>query len=158
MDTRTELIEALNRSYKKMGQACEMVDQEREIYPGWTKKELLVHLIAWDMAAADSLRAFIQGDPAVIVSNGSEEDMDQYNASFVEERKDVNYYAVYRERQYAREQLLEAVKKLPREALAETMTYPWSKNGTPAELIKGIASHEEYHAKFIFEMIVGEMH
>jgi hypothetical protein len=158
MTSRDELIQVLTQSKKKMSQACELADLETEIYPGWTKKEILAHLIAWDVATRDALEAFRQGEPPVIVSDGTREDMDRYNDHFVNERADQTYYTVYKEWEYVRRELLDTIRKLSPGSLEEEMTFPWEKKGTPAELINGIASHERHHAHYIQDLIIGQIH
>ncbi|KPL87180.1 maleylpyruvate isomerase N-terminal domain-containing protein [Ardenticatena maritima] len=139
-------ITTLVHEFEQMGQALKAIlnqfAPDEEIYPSWTRKEVLAHFAGWYDAAAAALDALLNGrQPEVVAPLGP----DYYNARTVEERADLPYEHVVREWQMNRGQFLEQVRRLPESLLTQQTVFPWGETGTVYDLIAGQLHHERYH-------------
>src|SRR5215204_3037650 len=84
MATKKDIIKKLESSHSVMVDLLNNVDVEREVYRGWTIKEVLAHLAGWDEATTASLSSFIQGGkPGIVAVSG----VDAFNAESITKRK-----------------------------------------------------------------------
>ena len=61
MVTKEKLIHWLEDSHEKLEKLVAEVDCEKEIYPGWTIREILAHFTGWDDAVIASLKSHAAG-------------------------------------------------------------------------------------------------
>ena len=74
---REQLILLIDEARAEMETALADFDQNHQIYPAWTVKELVAHLVGWYDAVIASLKAHAEGDvPATPANRG----IDHYNA------------------------------------------------------------------------------
>jgi hypothetical protein len=150
MDEKDRLIEELDKSRKLFQAVVDEVDREALIYPPWTIKHVLAHLTGWDDATTSSLRAHSGGEepmtPAV-------QGIDFYNAHSVSTREELDYDHTYREWLTAREDLKDAIRKVPPEKFEEKLIYPWGGLGTVSKLVRIMYEHEAEHAEEIERLI-----
>lgn len=143
---KTDLLRELDKSRGEMLVVLGLADASREIYPGWTIRQVLAHLTGWDEAVTASLQAFLEGSTAAIASYRG---INEYNARSVETRVDLSYEQTRREWEVARVELRAALEAIPDSQLDTEMTYPWGARGSLRDLIGVIYSHEEEHAEEI---------
>ena len=143
MATKEQLIEQIDQGRQEMEAALAAFDRERYIYPEWTVKELVAHLVGWYDAVIASLHAHAQGDaPATPASRG----INHYNAQTVEERSTLPYEHILKEWQLSLEQVKQAILEMPPERFEMLMVFPWGPSGSIEQLVSIFAEHEKEHA------------
>jgi hypothetical protein len=146
MDVKEQLIEELDKSRRLFQAVVDKIDREAIIYPLWTIKHVIAHLTGWDDATTSSLRAHAGGqDPATPAVQG----IDFYNAHSVATREELDYDHTYREWKLAREELRDAIRKMPPEKFTVKLIYPWGQLGTVSKLVAVMYHHETEHAEEI---------
>jgi len=133
----------------EMESALADFDQNKNIYPTWTVKDVISHLVGWYDAVIASLKAHNAGDiPATPATLG----IDHYNASTVSERQRLPYEQIYKEWELSLEQIKQAILEMPAERFDVEMVYPWGPRGSVSQLVKIFAYHEMEHATDIRNM------
>jgi hypothetical protein len=147
MVTKDQLIQWLEESHLNIQDLVARVERDREIYPGWTIREILAHFTGWDDAVLASLKSHAAGGaPTVVAPRGP----DVYNAATVDERETLSFEHIYREWQTTHEQLKIAIQELPSEKIDEVIVFPWGQKGTVEDLVIGLTKeHEVSHARDI---------
>lgn len=150
MASKKEIIAALEASHTAMIDLLNTIDVEKEIYTGWTIKEILAHIAGWDEAAAASVSSFIQGGkPDVVALDGA----DAHNAASVAKRKSLSLDETFADWEKERDNLIATLTAVPNNQLSDKINYPWGGNGSVAELGLGLAGHEKHHIKEIKERL-----
>jgi hypothetical protein len=149
MQDKAQLMRVFDWAHEKMRAVLPGIDCCMEIYPNWTIKEMLAHLVGWDDATAMTLRAFGAGQPT---SRLAVRGIDAYNAQIVAERADLQYEQIVREWELVREQLKAILNDLPAERLGDMIVSPWGPVMTVARLVAIIAYHEVEHAVVVQEL------
>ena len=110
MNTKESLINIMESSHQRILQVISKIKTDREIYPGWTSKEVLAHLSGWDELVINYLESIIAGQvPAVIEGL----DIDEYNLQAVKKRSGMDYDRVYQEYKDLRKNLLKLISSVP---------------------------------------------
>ena len=152
MDEKQMLIGQLDQAHATMQKILDEIEPHREIYPPWTFKEILAHIIGWDEVSEMALRAHAKGEEA---GTPAARGIDHYNVHSVSTRESLNYDQIVKEWNLAREQFKQAILELPEEKLPETMLFPWGQTGTAAQIVGIMVHHEIEHAEEIANMIAG---
>ena len=152
MTSREELIQWLEESHAKIELLVSQIEQNQEIYPGWTIREILAHFTGWDDAVVASLKSHAAGDiPNVAAPRGP----DFYNAATVTERETLDFEHIFQEWQHTHEQLKIAIQNLPPEKMEEEIVFPWGEHGIIENMVTGLTTgHEMSHAKDIEALII----
>ncbi len=126
------------------------IDPHKEIYTGWTIRELLAHITGWDDATIASLRAHLAGqEPATPADRGIEE----YNKGTVSTREDLDLDHVLKEFRQTRQELRQLLLDMPEEAFTSKLVVPWGETGTVTQLIEVFVGHEEEHTEAIHKWL-----
>ena len=150
MASKKEIIAALEESHKNMIDLLNAIDVEKEVYPGWTIKEVLAHIAGWDEAAVASVSSFIQGGtPDVVALNGA----DAYNAASVAKRKNLSIDETFANWEKERDNLIATLSAVPDKQLSDKINFPWGGEGSVADVGLGLAGHENHHIKEIKEKL-----
>jgi len=150
MDEGERLIERLERSRNAMRRALSSMDRQREICPGWTIREILIHIAGWDEVGTSTLRAHITGDlPAPIEI----QDIDTYNSYLVSGHEALTLEEVIRYWRRTRREMVDALEQMPPEKFQERAQFPWGETGTITRLVSILDEHEREHAVEILEML-----
>ncbi|MBN2502886.1 MAG: DinB family protein [Anaerolineales bacterium] len=150
MDEKQMLIAQLDQAHATMQKILDKIELNREIYPPWTFKEILAHIIGWDEVSELALRAHAKGEEA---GTPAARGIDHYNVQSVSTRESLNYDQIVKEWILAREQFKQAILELPDEKLSEPMLFPWGQTGTPAQIVGIMVHHEIEHAEEIANLI-----
>ncbi len=150
MQTKTEIIQEFNAARAKTRALLPEIDGKMQIYPNWTIKEVLSHLIGWDDANIMALEAFATGQPPVAPALRG---VDFYNAQIIEEREALSYEQIVSEWEWAREQLITVLDKLTETDLQSNIVAPWGISMSVLELLTRMAAHEKEHAETIQRLI-----
>jgi len=144
MSDINDLINSIDSVRNEMKVKVVNIDPELEICPGWTIKEVVGHITAWEIVIHKALKAFRAGDPPYFLR---EQDFDLFNKGEVEKRSGWTLDEVISEWGEVREDLKKTIKKLKEEDLPKEMVLPWGSERTVQELIEIIAEHEQEHAE-----------
>ena len=58
----TVLLAEIDQVRTDMGKVVQEVDTKFMIYPGWTIKEMIAHITAWEIVIHKALQAYMAGD------------------------------------------------------------------------------------------------
>jgi uncharacterized protein (TIGR03083 family) len=144
MEDKAAFIQALDEAHQKMRAELVDLDPHMPVYPGWTIKHLLAHLIGWDEASIAALQAHtlgnVPGTPAVRGIN-------HYNAQSVATREALSYDHVVKEWELARDQLKAALLAVPDDKITQPLLFPWGPTGMVRDLVAIFSEHELEHAE-----------
>jgi len=133
-----------------MRRALSSVEGQMEIYPGWTVREILIHIAGWDEVGASTLCAHMDGTlPPPLEVEG----IDAYNDYLVERCGSFTREEVIQYWRRARRQLVDALEEMPPEKLLERAHFPWGETGSIIRLVSILEEHEREHAAEILEML-----
>ena len=148
---RAFLIQRLKEKREVVEQLVVKAPSDKEIYAGWTIKELLAHLSGWDDAIVEALETHAKGEPvSTTVSAG----INAYNAKTVHTRESLSFEQVIKEWKTTRELVFQALEDLPDEKFNHQLTFPWGEPGTVAYFIEIFVEHEEHHAAHLAAQFV----
>ena len=136
------LVYEIDQTRQEMESLINGTDPKLEICPGWTIKEVVGHITAWEIVIHKALLAFQAGDPPYFLH---EQDFDLFNQTEVERRAGWSFEKVQEENQSVREKLKATINKLKEEDLDQELVLPWGSERTIRELIEIIAEHEDEH-------------
>lgn len=137
-----ELIAEIKQIRTDMVGIVNMIDPGKIIYPGWTIKEMIGHLTAWEIVIDKGLTAYLQGDPPYFMQ---EQDFDIFNQQAVDFRADWKLDRVLQEWMAVRGRLLEAIQKLAETDLDDDIVTPWGSERTVREFVEVAGDHEFEH-------------
>ena len=152
MDTKIDaLIAKMELSRARLNSVLDKVTPQTEIYPTWKLKQMLDHITGWDELTLTSLHAYSQGaTPGLVVKDG----IDQFNAQSVSARKSIPFEQSRQAYDVARENVIQTLREIPPEMLAQKFPAPWGGMCTVASVVKIFVSHEMEHAKHIEEILM----
>jgi hypothetical protein len=108
---RDFLLRHMDETRSTIEELLSEINPIKEIYPGWTIRDLLAHMTGWDDANIDSLCAHVVERPLSLPAIRS---IDLYNALTVSSRKDLDYEHVLKEWRFTRQVLRTIIEQLPR--------------------------------------------
>jgi len=121
----------------------------------WTIKEILCHLTAWELTVVNPLIAYVQVNdflPEMI------EDHDAWNAEQTARRKEMTIRQVLHELETTRELLVSEASLLTNEQWERILPAPWGGQGCIANLLNGLAWHENEHLQTIHTWRQSHLH
>jgi hypothetical protein len=143
---RDFLLHRLDDARLKFEGLLPEIDPHKEIYPGWTIKDVLAHMTGWDDATIDSLRSHLVECPPSVPAIRN---LDKYNALTVASRKDLDYEHVLKEWRLTRQVLRTLIAQLPEDKFYTPLIVPWGEKTTVTNLVEIFHDHEEKHAQDI---------
>jgi hypothetical protein len=140
------LAKQLVESHENMRSVLDEVDSNFQVYPPWTIKEILAHIIGWDEVSTTSITAHAKGkEPGTPAARG----IDYYNDVSVSARESLSYEHLVSKWVMARSDFINAVRTLPDELFAKPFVFPWGQTGTISEIVGIMVHHENQHAEEI---------
>jgi len=136
------LLAEIDQVRTDMGNVVQEIETKLMIYPGWTIKEMIAHITAWEIVIHKALQAYMAGDPPYFLR---EQDFDIFNEEAVDFRTSWSMAQVLQEWKDVREDLKKTIHKLKETDLPVEMVLPWGSERTVAELIEIIGEHEGEH-------------
>jgi hypothetical protein len=144
--TRESLLLRFDGTRQKIEELLPNIDPYKDIYLGWTIKQILMHITGWDDAAIDSLHDHIDGQaPSVPANRG----IDEYNARTVASRQGQDFPRLLKEWRMKRKLLRAIIFEMPEDKFIEPFVLPWGGKGTVVYLVDTFRHHEEIHAQDI---------
>jgi hypothetical protein len=148
MSHLSDLIAYADGVRQKMEAVVAETDPILEICPGWTIKEAVGHITAWEIAIHKAILAYKAGDPPYFLP---EQDFDLFNRGAVSDRADWPIDDVIQEWKTVRNQLRDTILSLDENDLDEELVLPWGSERTMAELIEILGEHESEHLENIIK-------
>jgi hypothetical protein len=149
-DNRAILLRHLNESHQTIEELLPAIDPSKEIYPGWTIKQILAHISGWDDACIDALRLHeLDHSPSTPAIHS----LDKYNEFSISSRKGLTYDQILKEWRGTRKILCEIIEGLTEEKFLEPVPVPWGKKTTVTRLADIFSHHDNEHAKDIIEWL-----
>jgi len=145
-----DMVSKMEHSRAMLNTALDKVTPQAEIYPTWQMKQVMDHIAGWDELVYSSLLAYKNGaSPAPMVEAG----VDRFNATSVAARKDVSLQQSRQEYDAARARVIQVMRELPPEMLAQKYPAPWGGKCTISSIVRIFVSHEQEHAHQIEEVL-----
>jgi hypothetical protein len=128
--------------------ALKDIDLEQVIHPdsGWRVRDVVAHLIAWDIAAVQAMQHLQNGTTDAIPDYS---DMDSYNAGEVNKRKGRPIEELFAEWAKLHEEFKALVENMSDDLMGTRFRFPWGATGTGYYLVEVMAGHEQYHREEI---------
>ena len=149
MSQLSELIAYIDDVRQRMKEVVKRTDPAVVLCPGWTIKEAISHITAWEIVIHKAIQAFTAGDPPYFLH---EQDFDRFNQEAVRDRADWTLEEVLQEWKDIRGDLRETILALDEGILAEELVLPWGSERTMAELIEILGDHEGEHLENIIKV------
>ncbi len=136
------LVDEIGQVRKSMQDVVERIDPQQIIYPGWSIKEVIGHITAWEIVIEKALAVYQKDDPPYFLL---EQDFDIFNQEAVDFRSAWSLEQVLAEWKKIRSGLLKTIRLLKEEDLQVEIVLPWGSERTVAELIEIAGEHESEH-------------
>jgi len=143
------LLAYISQVREQMEALLDKIDTRQKIYPGWTIREVICHITAWEVVIDKALTAYRKGDPPYFLH---QQDFDIFNDEAVECREGWSFEQVIQEWKDVRAALIKTIQKLKNDDLGVEMVLPWGSERTVAELIEIIGEHESEHLEDILRV------
>ena len=144
-----DLIASIDGVRQKMEVVVSETDPKKEICPGWTIKDAIGHITAWEIVIEKAIQAFKAGDPPYFLR---EQDFDRFNEQAVEYRAAWPIEQVLQEWKEIRLGLRKTIQGLDPTLLDQELVLPWGSERTLAELIEILGEHESEHMENIIKV------
>lgn len=144
------LVNEIDRIRQEMESTVAKADTSREICPGWTIKEAIGHITAWEIVIHKAIQAHQAGDPPYFLH---EQDFDIFNEEAVAYRSTWSLEQVLQEWKEVRTDLKKTILSLKDDDLSDDLVLPWGSERTMAELIEIIGEHEGEHMENIIKVL-----
>jgi len=143
---RGYLLHRLDEARSKIEKILPKIDPIKEIYPGWTIREVLVHMCGWDDATIVCLRAQVAGhSPATPADQG----VDAYNNLILSSHQNQDFEHVIKEWKLTRQLLRTTIEHLPEQEYSNLVIVPWGEKISMTDLVEIFHDHEERHVQEI---------
>ena len=156
---KSELLERIQREWNALLQMIEKLSPEQATRPGsggWSVKDNLAHLAAWEQLM---LRSYLGGQPQhevlkIDVADFADLDEDGINAIFYERNKDFPPQQVLRGVKQSHAQVVETLEKMPFDELLK-VRYPDDPEQRPMLdwVIGNTYEHYQEHRRYIEELL-----
>jgi hypothetical protein len=137
-----KLLQLMEETHTKMESVLPQVDSNKEIYPGWTIREVLAHVTGWDETTIEALHAHIEGRPLSIPNIP---DIDEYNELSVFSRTGLDNEQVLKEWRSNRKVLRTIIEEMTVDKFSLPVTVPWGGNSTIIAMMEMFCEHEAKH-------------
>lgn len=142
--TKDQYLKKLEEAHKRLLEALEKLPDEKEVFEGWTKKEVMSHIAGWYEEGISGTPKILKGekpDSFRMTING-------YNKKSVTKRKSLSLEVVKKNMVSLHKQWLEQIKKLSEEQITSYYgTMLGKKKINVAWMIEEGISHDNAHAK-----------
>ena len=149
MSHLSDLIAYIDGVRQKMEEVVAATDPTLTLCPGWTIKDAIGHITAWEIVIHKAIQVYKAGDPPFFLH---EQDFDRFNQEAVNDRSDWTLEEVLREWKDVRSKLRETILGLDEAVLVEVLVLPWGSERTMAELIEILGEHESEHLENIVKL------
>jgi hypothetical protein len=143
---RDILLSSFDKARARIEALLPKIDPHKEIYPGWTLKDILAHMTGWDDVTIDTLRSHVANGPLTIPTIRN---LDEFNALTVSSHKNMDYEPVLKEWRHTRHVLHTILEQLTEDEFLRPVMVPWGRKAPVTSLVNIFRKHEEEHARDI---------
>jgi hypothetical protein len=149
---KDDLRRKLDDSREKTRAALSGIDPQKVVYAdtGWRVKDLIGHLLAWELEVTTSLRAYAAGKEYVIPGFTNDE---VYNASVYERYRDVPFDQLRADWEAVRAGMISAIRAIPPERLDGQIMCPWKLYSDLNGIVRDMINHEAEHLQAILNQV-----
>ncbi len=142
--TRESLFARLDETRQQSAHALEGADPLRVIYAEsrWRVKDIIAHLMAWEVEVATSVRSYA-GGKAYQIENFPGDDI--YNDRLFRKYLDLSVEDVFNDWDAVRAGLKSAIRAIEPEHLDGQILCPWGKYSTLTGIVDDMIEHEQEH-------------
>jgi hypothetical protein len=142
---KARLIDDLDDARRRTLAILQDADADRIVYPdsGWCVKDMVAHILIWEVEALAALRARQKG---MIYRIADFDSFDQYNERARTRYRDLPLAQIMMELHTVREAIKIILRALPPDCFAGVMAYPWPWMGSLSDMMGIMAEHERQHA------------
>ena len=156
--TKATLLEAFRRSREDLETLLSRFDDEQMLRPGveatWSLKELMWHIVAWEMGLCRWLAAAVTGEEPTDFPR-TDADVDQMNATFDVEGQRLSLAEVQQAFAGAYSQVAEAILAVPEADLLDPARFAWRQGQPLWHMVGGNTFwHYQEHAETIRAWLV----
>jgi hypothetical protein len=144
-----QLVSQLQQSYQAGVEMLAEIDPNAVVYAesGWTVKDIVAHVTAWEEEVARALAGYARGALYKIPNF----DLERYNAATYQARRGLPWEQVQAQWKTSRDQLIRITAQLPPAKLNDEMGYPSGRRGDCAALIQEVIEHGQEHFQDVAE-------
>jgi hypothetical protein len=123
----------------------------RDLPDGWSIKDVVAHLMAWQTVTNARLQAALQGrepeftDWPAGLEPDEEEHLEAINAWIYASQRERDWPSVFADWRAGFNRVLEAARALPEDDLLEAGRYPWIAGYPLAAILDGTTEHHREH-------------
>jgi AraC family transcriptional regulator len=149
---RYRLVAVLDGAQTQVQALLDRAQPDTVAHPasGWTVKDVLAHVNAWNHEAVASLRAYQAGGTYSIANL----ELETYNQQHYRECRELPYERVHDAWLATHRDLAAAVGALTPEQVCGKLTCPWNATSGVAEFVRDMMQHEREHGDEIAETLV----
>jgi hypothetical protein len=152
--SKAELIQQVNQAYAEMSTILDALLEDQMIEPGvmngYSIKDLLAHLAAWELLCVNWIRTSLQGEQPVRWAPGFEvqeddplESLNRLNEQIYKDNRDTTLRETLADFRIAHEKCLGAIQLLSDDELNDSQLFNWLR-GHPLWQIIAANSYEHY--------------
>ena len=148
--TGEQVFARLARSRQALHQAIQGLSEQDltqvQVEGVWTIRDILGHIASWDETCLTPLQHYVDGGPfdAVVMP-----DHLAWNDEQAARKQTLPLDAILDQWTAIRQDLLAAARRLSEEQWMTSVPCPWGGSGAIAELLEGLAYHEQAHARTV---------
>jgi hypothetical protein len=160
---KVALLDKINSGYAALEAVLNPLDETQMtragVDGGWSIKDVLTHLTAWQRAMVDRLQAAARNEKPALTTDLTDEEIDRLNEQFYQEGKARPLVEVLTDFRITYLQIVEVVQALSWEDLADAHRFAWL-NGTPLWRYVAGDTYEHYqeHIESIQEFLKTNQH
>ncbi|MEO8611461.1 MAG: maleylpyruvate isomerase N-terminal domain-containing protein [Chloroflexota bacterium] len=149
---KDDLRRMLDDSREKMRLAISGMDGNKVIYveSGWRLKDIIAHLMAWELEVATSIRAYNDGKAYTIPDFSSDDD---YNDLIFQRYHEAPYAQTQADWDAVRAGLISAMWAIPAARFDGQIMCPWELYSDIDGIVRDMVNHEAEHLKDILNKV-----
>lgn len=149
---QADLRRMLDESRAKTRAALENINPEKVIYAasGWRVKDILAHLMAWELEVSTSIRAYTDGKQYTIPGFTTD---DAYNEVLFERYKQTPITQIRANWDAVRAGMVSAIRAIPAERFDGQIMCPWKKYSKIDGIVRDMVNHEAEHLHDILNKV-----
>lgn len=146
--SKSQLIMEIQSEREQLEETLAQIDQERLTEPGaqdgWSVKDILAHIVAWETLMVGWVETTLRGDDPQVSFQDETWDLDQFNEGLYQENRHKPLEQVLAEFHASYPRALGVAQAVPEEDLFDPHRFPW-RAGKP--LWQLVAGNTSYHYK-----------
>jgi hypothetical protein len=149
---KEDLRRVLDDSREKTRLALKGMDGEKVIYAesGWRLKDIIAHLMAWELEVTTSIRAYNDGKEYTIPNFTSDDD---FNETLFERYYAAPFAQIQADWGGARAGLISAMWAIPEARFGGQIMCPWKLYSPIGGIVRDMVNHEAEHLKDILNKV-----